>query len=252
MALPKFDIKNVDYRRVAKWIAIFCLFFVVVAFTPLRLLIPGYPNASTKREAIRIAMTVDSLRSVIGRWELYAENLSRVIAGEDPIPMDSIFALTPRSDYSDEQKSLFASSDTVLRSIVAEAQNNETAVAPKSGGHVEGLHFFTPVRGAVAVPFDYVAHPYVDISAPEGSVVSAVLGGTVIAALWSDADGYVVVLQHDSDVVSIYRHTSKLLKKTGDVVESGASLAIVGAENCLSFELWHNGVALNPEQYIKL
>lgn len=251
MALPKIDLKNIDYARVAKWVLAFCLFFLLVAFTPLRLLIPGYPDASTRRAAVRTAVMVDSLRGVIGRWELYAENLARIVDGDVPLPVDSILALTPKGEYSDEQKAAFASSDTLLRGVMAQTGVSSPG-AIRSDIHVEGLHFFAPVRGAVATGFDPVAHPFVDISAQEGSGVSSVLDGTVIASLWSDLDGYVIVIQHKGELISVYRHAGKVLKSSGDKVSAGESIAMVGKDAGLSFELWYKGSALNPEEYIKL
>ena len=63
---------------------IFCL----IAFTPIRTLIPGYPDARTKHDAIQNAIRVDSLQNVIMKWELYSENLRRVVDGQEPLKID--------------------------------------------------------------------------------------------------------------------------------------------------------------------
>ena len=55
------------------------IFYAVFAFTPLRRTIPGYPDESSKKEAIQNAIRVDSLEKIISRWELYSENLRRVM-----------------------------------------------------------------------------------------------------------------------------------------------------------------------------
>ncbi|MEL0334324.1 MAG: M23 family metallopeptidase, partial [Flavobacteriales bacterium] len=53
-------------------------------------------------------------------------------------------------------------------------------------------------------------------------------------------------------------HNSALLKSVGDFVRSGEAIAIIGnsGENStgphLHFELWYDGYAINPEEYIKL
>ncbi|HLP19089.1 MAG TPA: M23 family metallopeptidase, partial [Chitinophagales bacterium] len=68
--------------------------------------------------------------------------------------------------------------------------------------------------------------------------------------------GYVITVQHPNDLISIYKHNSKLLKKTGAFVKAGEVIAIVGSTGELStgphlhFELWHNGRSLNPRDYI--
>ena len=99
-------------------------------------------------------------------------------------------------------------------------------------------------------------HYGTDIVTTKDQVVHSVLNGTVIIAQWTLETGYVVVIQHDKDLVTEYKHCAKILKKVGDVVLSGDAIAIVGNTGELStgphlhFELWHKGTALNPEQYI--
>ena len=121
---------------------------------------------------------------------------------------------------------------------------------------IEGMHFFTPLKGVISQEFDKVTHPYVDVTAPANSVVMAVLDGTVIFAGWNDESGYTIQIQHENDIVSIYKHNSKLLKKTGDKITAGAPVAIVGGTGELStgdhlhFELWYKGEAVNPTDYI--
>ena len=66
--------------------AVFC----VVAYTPVRTFIPGYPDAHSKRAAIQNAIRIDSLENVIYRWELYSENLRRVVEGQEPLKIDSL------------------------------------------------------------------------------------------------------------------------------------------------------------------
>jgi len=62
-------------------VAFSAVIYSVIAFTPVREFIPGYPDAHSKRAAIHNAMRIDSLETVIYRWELYSENLRRVVEG---------------------------------------------------------------------------------------------------------------------------------------------------------------------------
>jgi murein DD-endopeptidase MepM/ murein hydrolase activator NlpD len=54
----------------------------------------------------------------------------------------------------------------------------------------------------------------------------------------------------------MYKHNSSLLKKEGDHVSAGEPIAIIGNTGELStgphlhFEIWYNGSAINPEDYI--
>ena len=64
--------------------------YSIIAFTPVRTFIPGYPDAVSKRAAIQNAITIDSLQTVIYKWGLYSENLKRVMEGMDPVKIDSL------------------------------------------------------------------------------------------------------------------------------------------------------------------
>ena len=70
------------------------LVYSITAYTPVRTFIPGYPDAHSKRAAIQNAIKVDSLERVIFRWEMYSENLKRVLAGEEALKIDSILINT--------------------------------------------------------------------------------------------------------------------------------------------------------------
>ena len=107
---------------------------------------------------------------------------------------------------------------------------------------------FTPLKGVVLRAYDSVLHPYIDITAPANSVVMSALEGTVVFDGWNDEYGYTIVIQHSGDLVTVYKHNQKLLRKTGDRVSAGTSIALAGEH--LHFELWYRGEAVNPEKYI--
>lgn len=71
-------------------VVILALAYCLFALTPLRATIPGYPDARSRKQAIENAIRIDSLENIITRWELYSENLSRVLSGEQTIDLDSI------------------------------------------------------------------------------------------------------------------------------------------------------------------
>lgn len=237
-------------------VAFTALIYSVIAFTPVREFIPGYPDAHSKRAALHNAMRIDSLESVIYRWELYSENLRRVVEGQEPLKIDSLISSRQRSGVSDEDLADLALKDSLLRQQVREEEQFDISERDKRNLPIDGLLFFTPIKGVISQSYDPTIHPYVDITAPSGSVVKATLDGTVIYDGWSDEDGYTIQLQHDGDIVSIYKHNEKLLKKTGDKVSAGMPIALVGNTGELStgdhlhFELWHKGETVDPTKYI--
>jgi murein DD-endopeptidase MepM/ murein hydrolase activator NlpD len=231
------------------------LIFIIIAYTPLKTFIPGYPDARSKRAAIQNAIRIDSLENVIYRWELYSENLKRVMEGEDPLKIDSLINDGIKNNSAADMKKL-AERDSILREHVRQEEEFGISDRDKRNLPIEGLHFFTPLKGVISEGYDPAVHPFVDITAPSGSVVKATLDGTVIYAGWSEEAGYTIQLQHDGDIISIYKHNEKLLKTTGDKVSAGSPIALVGNTGNLStgdhlhFELWHKGETVDPTKYI--
>ena len=231
--------------------------FSIIAFTPVRTFIPGYPDAHSKRAAIQNAMTIDSLETVIYKWGLYSENLKRVMEGMDPIKIDTLVnagmrEATKEADLKDIQRK-----DSILREKVKEEEQfGISAERDKRNLPIEGMHFFCPLKGVISQAYNPADHPFIDITAPAGSVVKATLDGTVIHAGWNNDSGYTIQLQHEGDIISIYKHNERLLKKSGDKVSAGAPIALVGNTGALStgthlhFELWHKGEAVDPARYI--
>ena len=233
--------------------AVFC----VVAYTPVRTFIPGYPDAHSKRAAIQNAIRIDSLENVIYRWELYSENLRRVVEGQETLKIDSLINAAQASRTATADAADLLSKDSLLREVVREEEEFGISARNKRDLPIEGLHFFTPLKGVVSQGYDANIHPYMDITAPAGSVVKATLDGTVIFSGWSEEAGNTIQIQHESDIVSIYKHNEKLLKKVGEKVTAGAPIALVGNTGDIStgthlhFELWHKGETVDPTLYIK-
>ena len=245
------------FVAVVTFLVVLCsIIYSVIAYTPVKTFIPGYPDARSKRAAIQNAITIDSLESVIYRWELYSENLRRVVEGEEPIKIDSIIKAHSRSGEHTLDVAELQRQDSLLREHVKAEEQFGVSDVVRRNLPIEGMHFFTPLKGVVSQGFDPGVHPYIDITAPAGSVVKATLDGTVIFAGWSDEAGHTIQIQHDGDIVSIYKHNEKLLKKAGDKVTAGSPIALVGNSGALTtgdhlhFELWYKGEAVDPTKYI--
>ena len=233
------------------------LVWCLIAFTPLRTTIPGYPDARTRNMAVQNALKIDSLERMITRWDLYAENLRRVVEGEEPLNIDSVLRVKAPVDSLPADAAALAQRDSLLRQEVTRSQGLQDGKNRRVT--LEGRHFIPPLKGVVSAEYDPLKHPYLDISAPAGSPVVSVLDGTVVFAGWSDEMGYTIGVQHAGDILTFYKRNQKLLKAVGDKVTAGTSIALVGqtgsAENAttgdhLHFELWYGGEPVNPVQYI--
>lgn len=234
----------------------FALSFVVVAFTPLRNLIPGYPSEQDIRQQAETAMQLDSLERSVYRWEIYSENLRRVVEGKRPIQIDSLIRQA-NIEFEEKSKIDLNAADSSLRSFVQEEEKFEISDQNKQLSQIEGIHFFKPLSGTVSRHYETAQHPYIDITAPEGSVVNAVLDGSVLYTSWNESDNWTIVIQHKNGIISIYKHNSKLLKSVADAVSAGTPIGLLGAsanvanlDSHLHFELWQDGNPMDPASYI--
>jgi murein DD-endopeptidase MepM/ murein hydrolase activator NlpD len=177
--------------------------------------------------------------------------------GMDPIRIDSIVNASMPTTAKNADMAEIQRRDSLLRETVREEEQfGISAERQKRKLPIEGMHFFCPLKGVISQGYNPVSHPYIDITAPAGSVVKAVLDGTVIYSGWSEDYGHTIHIQHEEDIVSIYKHNEKLLKKTGDKVTAGSPIALVGNSGSLTtgthlhLELWHQGSAVDPAKYI--
>lgn len=230
------------------------LVILLIATTGLREYIPGYPKAEYRQILVHTALKVDSLENELKKRDDFFKGIKAIIAGE--IPEDNLFI-----DSTVEQNEIefqeFNHDSVFQDELLAEQlslslQNNEN----RSPG-LSQIHFFVPINGVVTNHFNSTSdHFGIDLVSGPNSRISAVLGGTVIFSGWTLETGYVIYIQHEADLISAYKHNAELLKNTGDKVNAGEAIAIIGNSGELTtgphlhFELWHNGTALNPVQYI--
>lgn len=244
------------YWIITAVLALLLVSYLLFAYTPLRTIIPGYPNAHSKKEAVANALKIDSLENAVIRWNVYAEHLSRVLTGESSVDFDSLVRAGSTRYLSEKDAAELVRQDSVLRETVLKEEQFGISALGERDLPIEGMHFFTPIKGVVSAGFERAMHPYIEIAAPTGAVVSAVLDGTVVFTAWDAEQGYIIIIQHRGDMLSVYTNNQKLLRDAGDEVEAGTPIALVGgtsrsegAEH-LHFELWQNGQSLDPTRFI--
>jgi murein DD-endopeptidase MepM/ murein hydrolase activator NlpD len=228
----------------------------VIAYTPVRELIPGYPDENTVRNIHLNNYRLDSLEIEITKRDVYFENLRRIIAGESPHNLDDTKDTSVTHAGMMYKKS---EEDSLLRRMVEPTDRFGLATIEKKviNTALSSTLFFPPVRGMVTNTFNSKSEHYgIDIVASASEVVKATLPGMVTMAGWTLETGYVIQLQHENNIISIYKHNAELLKHIGDRVKVGEPISIIGNSGELTtgphlhFELWHNGTSLNPQDYI--
>jgi hypothetical protein len=237
-------------------IFLIALVTILIAFTPIREFIPGYPDGSLRRDLIMNAVLLDSLENEIRIREQFMENLRDIVAGREPRK----FEYNPDTQiHSEDIQFIRSEQDSVLRAQI-EAEEplnfNVTRELVLRGNHSVS-HFLPPVNGLITNRFNPVQNHFgIDLVTEVNQPVLATMDGTVTIANWTIETGYVIQIQHENNYLSFYKHNAELLKRTGDHVRAGEAIAIVGNSGELTtgphlhFELWQNGVPLNPESYI--
>jgi len=232
---------------------------ILIAFTNLREFIPGYPDGNMRRNIIMTAYRLDSLENELHIRDQYFSNINAIISGEEPVDFQSLQDTSKSYDNITFHKSV---EDSLLRiQIEQEEQYNLSTSEYEEnniGSKIINQHFFTPLKGLVSNKFSLADNHFgTDIVAEPKTTVSAVLDGTVIMAGWTLETGYVIEIQHDNSIISVYKHNAELFKDIGTVVSAGETISIIGNSGelytsgpHLHFELWHNGIPIDPEKYI--
>jgi len=96
----------------------------------------------------------------------------------------------------------------------------------------------------------------VNISAPEGTKVSAISHGRVAFSDWLRGFGLLTIIDHGDGYMSLYGGNQSLFKEVGDWVETGEVIASVGKSggrknSALYFEIRHNGKPSNPLKWCR-
>ncbi|MBE0637536.1 MAG: M23 family metallopeptidase [Bacteroidales bacterium] len=230
----------------------------LVAFTSLREYIPGYTNLTLPKQIYDLQRRTDSLENELKSRSLYLENLRRILTNdemsEEPIPQ---YEAMPHYDTITLRHS---SADSMLR----EEYENQTqfnlypnTMFSYSPTNIGNIYFFTPINGIITRKFNPTqAHYGIDIVANPNESIKSILDGTVIFSDWTLETGHIICIQHQHQLISVYKHNSSLLKQQGAFVKAGEIISFVGESGELQtgphlhFELWYDGKPVDPEEFI--
>jgi murein DD-endopeptidase MepM/ murein hydrolase activator NlpD len=236
-------------------IALVALTTLLIVFTPLKEYIPGYSSSALKKKAIALTLKTDSLQHIVDVNEKYYVSISKVLSGDikaQDVSKDSIIEAVKIEASEVNLKP--NKQDSLLRDIVDKEDKYSVFDTAKTSSN---LILFPPVNGTISEDFNVEDKHYaIDLVVAENATVKATADGTVIFSSFTTDTGYVIILEHNNALISVYKHNAKLIKKQGDLVKAGEVIAASGNSGDLTtgphlhFELWSDGYPVNPNNFI--
>lgn len=238
-------------------IILIALTSLLIAFTPLREYVPGYSSTALKKKATDLTYQLDSLENIYKTNDIKLNAMLSIIKGDEDIGayqkrVDSIIEI---SQDSNNNNHLYASkADSVFRENIDKQDRDN--INSKNIPSINKM-LFSPVSGTITNHFNSDKKHYaIDIATKKDAPIKTIADGTIIFSEWSVDTGYVILVDHGSNLISVYKHNSQLYKKQGDMVKSGEVIASAGTSGELStgvhlhFELWYNGYPIDPTNFM--
>ncbi len=233
----------------------------VIAFTPLKYYMPGVGSVDVRTQLIEVEMLTDSIQKELDKRNLWLQKFQMALSGD----LDSTFFASDSLhslQIADVDIDEVSSEELAFREEIEEELDTEVdqlveATINKSDFYA--LRFISPAEGVVVGEYNAAdGHYGIDIAGKENENIMAVESGVVLLADWNPETGHVIAIQHKNNTISFYKHNAVLLKKVGSFVSRGEVIALMGNSGHLSdgqhlhFELWRDGKAVNPAQYLQI
>jgi murein DD-endopeptidase MepM/ murein hydrolase activator NlpD len=227
----------------------------LIAFTSLKEFIPGYSSTALKKKATELNYRTDSLQQVINLNEQYYASIKRVLTGDVSTVEFNRDSIIDAANIDSGQLNLEPiKEDSILRDIVDKEDKYNVFESSLSNTN---FVLFPPVNGTISEAYNVKEkHFAVDVVVAMDTPVKATADGTVIFAEWTVQTGYVIIIEHSNELISVYKHNASITKQQGDLVKSGEVIALAGNTGELTtgphlhFELWNRGYPVNPTNFI--
>lgn len=251
----KLNLINVFIAVTLSSIFLITLTTYIIAFTSLREYIPGYASTSLKKEAFNLAIKSDSLEKAVKINNIYISSIKKVLEGNlDYIKLSKDSLIILEKQEIDESKLAASQEEKKLREQVHEEDKYNVFESAKPKVN---FVLFAPVQGSIIKNYSAKnKHLAVNIAVANNTPIKAVANGTIIFADWTPTNGYVIIMRHQDDILSVYKNAASLTKNQGNIVRSGEVIALSGNATAnktsvnLYFELWKDGFPIDPTQFI--
>jgi len=252
---------GLELSRLVIYSAVFLIFifigilsFLILSYTPMKAFLPESIRTSDKELLIDQQIKLDSLTRKVELSQQYAEDLKAVLMGYDS-RLDKVPDSIPKVEKAENLIDVEAGdAEQELMEKIQEEMNNSSSINQKETNQY-GLFFYAPVKGVMSQLMTNT-HPAVDLVTKQNEPVKSVLDGRIIFAEYSKTSGYTVIIYHNGQFISIYKHLQSLTKKAGERIKVGEILGIVGNTGThstgphLHFELILEGRYVNPSDFI--
>ena len=234
---------------------VIALFSLLFTFTPIGNLVPSPEDKEVRSQIIEIHQRLISLRDTIQARDLQLEAFKTALrqsrdttftvqlSRRDALEFSETETLTPLgSDFSPSEM-LLRPEDIILSTQI------DFKFLPEFPREF-------PVIGTLTRRFSTTTgHAGVDIATIDGEFARSVANGTVIFAGFTVRYGNVVIIKHNNEYLSIYKHCKSLTVEKGTFVQAGQIIGQIGKYGTLTtgphlhFELWKNMVPVDPVLY---
>ena len=229
-------------------LALIVLLSVLIVYTPLRNILPGY-SASLRQQLIEESARVDSLQTDLAVQRQYLGVIKQLAAGD--IATDSVQRLDSMQTVLGRVQAADPYSDATDAFMAQyEQKERDRLMLFDNTANRSIRRFYRPVRGAMMSSARPDLHQYgTTIRTAKNENVLAVARGTIVSAERMADNTFTVILQAGT-YMAVYRHVAQALKAQGAQVEAGESIARMDGEHDLVFELWESGKFVQFEEVV--
>ena len=176
-------------------------------------------------------------------------------------------AIGSKEEQVREYQQMIARQDAEIAAIESAIRQQQAALDEASRRVYSGGQFVWPAPGYTRISDDYgmrthptlgvkMMHNGIDMAAPSGSPILAAADGSVIAASYSASMGNYIMIDHGSDIITVYMHASSLNVSAGQEVSAGDRIGSVCSTGRstgphLHFGVRKSGAYVNPWSYLK-
>lgn len=231
----------------------FIVLTIVIFATPIRHYLPGYKDSGNRLALIQQSLIVDSLRQQVELQANYTQAVKNIINEKIQAPKKGVELDTGEVKQQTLQLLNKSKEEQKFVEKYEETEKYNLAAIPTQPTE-RSLVFFRPTSGVVASQFSPRENKFgISIITSPQETVKSVLEGNIISTEYTFENQWVVQVQHSNGYISIYKNNTKVLKDVGVKVNAGESIAITGDSHDkkhLYFELWKNGIPINPQDVI--